>query len=97
RRSTPFPYPPLFRSLSDLHVGSATPAARIVGAVAAMNELKPDLVVLTGDFVTVKSDPRSLVGELLGKLEVQSFAVLGNHDHWTQDRKSTRLNSSHVK
>lgn len=69
--------------LSDLHVGSATPDARIIGAVAAMNELKPDICVLTGDFVTVKSDPRDLVGELLGELKLQTFAVLGNHDHWT--------------
>jgi predicted MPP superfamily phosphohydrolase len=69
--------------LSDIHVGSATPDGRIVSAVAAMNAAKPDFAVLTGDFVTNRSDPRSKVGELLGALTVQSFAVLGNHDHWT--------------
>jgi predicted MPP superfamily phosphohydrolase len=69
--------------LSDLHVGSATPDSRIVDAVAAMNDLKPDICVLTGDFVTIKSDPREKVGELLGELKVETFAVLGNHDHWT--------------
>ncbi|MBL8956774.1 MAG: metallophosphoesterase, partial [Myxococcaceae bacterium] len=69
--------------LSDLHVGSATPDERIRAAVAGMNALRPDLAVMTGDFVTVKSDPRDLVGELLGELKVQTFAVLGNHDHWT--------------
>jgi predicted MPP superfamily phosphohydrolase len=69
--------------LSDIHVGSATPDGRIVSAVQAMNSAKPDLVVLTGDFVTTRSDPRPKVGELLGELTTQSFAVLGNHDHWT--------------
>lgn len=69
--------------LSDIHVGSATPDARIISAVAAMNAAAPDICVLTGDFVTTKFDPRSKIGELLGELKVQSFAVLGNHDHWT--------------
>jgi uncharacterized protein len=69
--------------LSDIHVGAATPDSRIVAAVAAMNKEKPDFAVLTGDFVTTKGDPRSLVPELLGKINVPTFAVLGNHDHWT--------------
>lgn len=69
--------------LSDIHVGAATPDGRIVSAVAAMNAAKPDLVVLTGDYVTTKSDPRSKVGELLGELKTQAVAVPGNHDHWT--------------
>ncbi|MBK7857418.1 MAG: metallophosphoesterase [Archangiaceae bacterium] len=69
--------------LSDIHVGAATPDERIVAAVSAMNDAKPDIAVLTGDYVTTSRDPRSKVGELLGKLTVQSFAVLGNHDHWT--------------
>jgi predicted MPP superfamily phosphohydrolase len=69
--------------LSDIHIGSATPDGRVVSAVAAINAARPDIAVLTGDFVTNRSDPRSKVGELLGALTVQSFAVLGNHDHWT--------------
>jgi predicted MPP superfamily phosphohydrolase len=69
--------------LSDIHVGSATPDGRIIAAVQAMNHEKPDIAVLTGDFVTTKGDPRSRVPELLGKIAVPTFAVLGNHDHWT--------------
>lgn len=69
--------------LSDLHIGSATPDDRIRAAVDGMNALKPDLAVLTGDFVTVAKDPRDKVGELLGELKVQTVSVLGNHDHWT--------------
>jgi predicted MPP superfamily phosphohydrolase len=76
--------------LSDIHVGSATPQSRIEAAVAAMNHEKPDIAVLTGDFVTTKSDPRPLVPELLGKIAVPTFAVLGNHDHWTNAEEIAR-------
>ncbi|HEX3052922.1 MAG TPA: metallophosphoesterase, partial [Aggregatilineaceae bacterium] len=44
----------------------------------------PDLIVLTGDFVT--SDPDRYAPDLiqpLRKLAAPAFAVLGNHDYWT--------------
>lgn len=75
--------------LSDIHVGSKTPDGRIIRAVRAVNAERPDLVVMTGDFVTVKSDPRWRIPELLGGLTAPTFAVLGNHDHWT-DPKDVR-------
>jgi predicted MPP superfamily phosphohydrolase len=80
--------------LSDLHIGSGVPDSRILAAIRAVNELKPDLVMLTGDFITNKRDPVSLVPQLLGQLEVQPVAVLGNHDHWTYPEEITnRLES----
>ena len=69
--------------LSDLHIGSGVPDGRVISAVRAMNEAKPDLVMLTGDFVTTKRDPTERVPQLLGSLAAPSFAVLGNHDHWS--------------
>lgn len=69
--------------LSDLHIGPHTPDGRIIGAVDALNRLRPDLVVLTGDYVTRKGDPLERVPELLGRLQGNVYAVLGNHDHWT--------------
>jgi uncharacterized protein len=75
--------------LSDIHVGAHTPDGRIIGAVDTLNELRPDLVVLTGDYVTRKGDPLERVPELLGRLEGEVYAVLGNHDHWT-DAKTIR-------
>lgn len=77
--------------LSDIHLGS--PAMddarlrRIVGRVAA---LKPDLVVIAGDFV-FGHDPaagarsaRGLTAPLAAlKPPLGIFAVLGNHDEWT--------------
>lgn len=69
--------------LSDLHIGNGVPDGRVISAVRAMNEAKPDAVVLTGDFVTTKRDPVERVPQLLGALAAPSFAVLGNHDHWS--------------
>lgn len=67
--------------LSDLHVGWQTPAERIIGALEAVREAKPDLLVLTGDFVTWSARPIPRVTELLRDVGVPAFACLGNHDH----------------
>lgn len=69
--------------LSDLHVGSGVPDGRIIAAVREVNALRPDLVVMTGDFVTTKRDPLSRVPELLEPIAAPRVAVLGNHDHWS--------------
>ena len=69
--------------LSDLHIGTGVPDSRILAAVEAVNALKPDLVVLTGDFLTYKFDKAARVPLLLAGLEPPSVAVLGNHDHWS--------------
>lgn len=69
--------------LTDVHVGPRTPDERILAAVDALNTARPDIVFLTGDYVTRKGDPLERVPDLLGRLSVPSVAVLGNHDHWT--------------
>src|SRR3954471_9489149 len=40
--------------LSDIHIGANTPDGRVISAVDALNAARPDLVVLTGDYVTRK-------------------------------------------
>lgn len=67
--------------LSDVHVGGSTPDGRIISAVRRINELKPDLVILTGDYVTNRWDPVDRVPVVLNHLAAPTFAVLGNHDH----------------
>lgn len=69
--------------LSDIHVGSGVPDGRVISAVRTLNDLKPDLVVLTGDFVTTRFDPVRRVPELLDPIAAPTVAILGNHDHWT--------------
>ncbi|MEW5742316.1 MAG: metallophosphoesterase [Myxococcota bacterium] len=72
--------------LSDIHVGGGVPDGRVISAVRTLNELKPDLVVLTGDFVTTRFDPVRRVPELLEPIAAPTVAILGNHDHWTYPR-----------
>lgn len=76
--------------LSDLHIGSGVPDGRIIAAVNALNDEKPDLAVLTGDFVTSRFDPYERVPQLLERIAPQAWAVLGNHDHWS-DAKAVSL------
>jgi predicted MPP superfamily phosphohydrolase len=69
--------------LTDLHIGHDVPDGRVISAVRTVNDLKPDLVALTGDFVTTKKDNYDRVPQLLSALNAPAFAVLGNHDHWS--------------
>lgn len=69
--------------LSDIHVGKNTPDGRIISAVRHINELEPDLVFLTGDYVTRKGDPLERVAIVLKNLAAPTFVVMGNHDHYT--------------
>jgi hypothetical protein len=68
--------------LSDLHVGSLTPVERIRSAIDEANRFRPDLVVLTGDYLTRERGGVSLMREQLGGLTAPTLATLGNHDRW---------------
>ncbi len=76
--------------LSDLHVGSRTPPERIAAAIALANAQSPDLVVLTGDFLSRGRDTVALLPEQLRGLTAPTVAVLGNHDHWVDPAGVTR-------
>lgn len=71
--------------LSDLHHSPFTGRAQIEHAVATANSLEPDIVVLTGDYVSHEREYAAPCAEMLGQLRARYgvFAVLGNHDHWT--------------
>lgn len=68
--------------LTDLHVGLVTPMKVQMEAVAIANREKPDLVVLTGDFVCHSHAWLENLTEVLRGLDAPTFAVLGNHDYW---------------
>ena len=75
--------------ISDIHVGMNTPEARVRDAISEINALRPDLVFLTGDFVTYSKQPLPLVSSLMNGLDAPTFAVLGNHDHFVDPRAVT--------
>ncbi len=68
--------------LSDIHMGPFTTADYIQRCVAITNGLKPDLIVLTGDYIAW--DPsleREVVRALAGLRAPQGvFGCLGNHE-----------------
>ena len=70
--------------ISDIHIGPFMPADDIRKYVAMVNQLKPDLVALTGDFVTWEASPEGAVVEALSGLKAPFgvFGCLGNHERW---------------
>jgi hypothetical protein len=76
--------------LTDIHVaGPDMPPSRVARIVGQVNALKPDIVLLGGDFVSDKTSATSLYTASQGlaplsglKARLGTFAVLGNHDHW---------------
>ena len=71
--------------LSDIHHSPFTDIEHISRTVQIANSLKPDMFVLTGDYVSHESEYIAPMAKVLGKLESEfgTFACLGNHDHWT--------------
>ena len=68
--------------LSDLHAGQYVSLGYIAKAIRAGLDLAPDLICVTGDFVTGQYDQLDRYAELLSALPKQAptFACLGNHD-----------------
>jgi len=68
--------------LSDIHHSLFVPPDQVAAVVELSNRLKPDLVALTGDFVSYSRSSIEPVAEILGGLRARAgvVAVLGNHD-----------------
>ncbi len=80
--------------LSDLHISAFMSAEEIRRYVAIANRLKPDLVALTGDFVTWEAAMEGTVVQALSRLKAPFgvFGCLGNHENLTETQDSiTRL------
>jgi uncharacterized protein len=71
--------------LSDIHHSPFTGLEHIERAFEIANHLEPDLIALTGDYVSHEEKYVPPVAEAMGKLHARHgvYAVLGNHDHWT--------------
>ncbi len=68
--------------LSDIHIGDYMPPREIARAVAMANELRPDLSVVTGDFVSGVGDPLETCIVELSKLgaPLGVWGCNGNHE-----------------
>ena len=71
--------------ISDLHAGKFMPNERLDRIVDLVNEQEPDLVAMTGDFVTrvYRGAPTDIV-PAMRRLQAKDgvAAILGNHDYW---------------
>jgi predicted MPP superfamily phosphohydrolase len=74
--------------LSDMHLYPFTRLEFIRQAVEAANALKPDLIVMTGDYVSHTAEAIHDLEHVISHLNARDgvYATLGNHDHWTSAR-----------
>jgi len=79
--------------LSDVHHGPFSNEEQIERAVETANRLQPDIIALTGDYISKERHYAAPCAEMLGKLKARHgvYAVLGNHDHWTDAALITDL------
>lgn len=68
--------------LTDLHVGRVTPEAVQETAVELTNRERPDVVVITGDFVCHSQLYLDQLSWIVSSFEAPVVCVLGNHDYW---------------
>jgi len=79
--------------LSDIHHSPFTGRTQIERAIETANNLEPDIIALTGDYVSHEREYAVPCAEMLGRLRARCgvYAVLGNHDHWTDAALITDL------
>jgi len=70
--------------LSDIHHGPLLARGRVRQLVDRVHALRPDLILLGGDYVYQSRQYIEPVFEELARLQAPlgKFGVLGNHDHW---------------
>jgi len=82
--------------LSDIHHGPFTGREQIERAIEIANSLQPDIVALTGDYISHEREYVQPCAEMLGRLRARCgvYAVLGNHDNWVDAALVTDLFSA---
>ncbi len=77
---------------SDFHAGPITHPALLAAACDALAALRPDLLLLGGDFVSLDAAAIGPLAEWLGRVPAPlgRFAVLGNHDYWNGAQQVAR-------
>lgn len=72
-------------NLSDLHLGQWLTPEYLEGVINIVNRQSPDMITLTGDYVSyILDDVADDLERCLSMLKSKDvpLAVLGNHDHW---------------
>lgn len=91
--------------ISDIHMGGWMNKERFQQVADMIADQKPDILLLTGDYLIGHDFDEKSAGyldelvEILGPLtkSIPSFGILGNHDYWTNvDAARRMLNSSNI-
>lgn len=83
--------------LSDVHVGPLVADEFVLDVFARVRALKPDLIVITGDFASALTENTSHCARVYSQVplgRLGTFGVLGNHDYghaWSNERAADRL------
>lgn len=72
-----------FVQISDMHTGSFVSEKFLEHCVETINELKPDMILFTGDLVNYKNEEVEPFIDILKTLKAKHgvFSVMGNHDY----------------
>lgn len=82
--------------LSDIHAGSFPDHTPFQEVRYILESLKPDAIVITGDFVNQKPEEMAVIAREFAKLRAPYgvYASLGNHDHYNTESEHARLVST---
>ncbi|MBD2296611.1 metallophosphoesterase [Anabaena sphaerica FACHB-251] len=77
--------------MSDFHYDGVRLSDKMLAkAIAITNQAQPDLILLTGDYITTSTEPLHQLVKHLKKLQSRHgiYAVLGNHDLYYRNSQS---------
>ncbi|MBE6240078.1 MAG: metallophosphoesterase [Bacteroidales bacterium] len=86
--------------ISDIHASSFVEREdQLAKAVGMINSLEPDLIVFTGDLITLSPDELNTLTGPLSELKAKDgvMSVLGNHDYSMYSNASPQQKEEHLK
>lgn len=88
--------------VSDIHYGRTILKEELNKLVTSINELKPDIVIFTGDLIdkdtNLKEKDRKIIIKALNKIDttINKYAITGNHDYQFEEYTSILLESNFI-